>query len=1144
MPMPYRKSSLAGLTGALILNAMTPFGPVASADALQSAFDAPPQSTKPWVYWYFMDGHITRQGLTNDLEAMKKAGIGGAIFLTVNLGVPKPQKPVEFMSAEWQDLYAHMIKEADRLGIAISLGVGPGWSGDGGPWLKPEQTMQHLVASVTPVSGGRVDIVLPRPAPREPFFGRATLSQKWMLDAWREFYQDECVLAYPTPKGKTAVPYVDEKALYFRAPYSSRANVRPFFDAPADPAAVSADACLDRTKAIDLSDKLDKDGRLIWDAPPGEWTVYRFGRTLQGQNTRPSPSAGLGFESDKFNAAALAAHADAFLKPLIERAGRSSGPDRGLTTLHLDSWEMGAQNWTADFREKFKARRGYDPRPYLPAMVGQYVTDAATTERFLWDLRQTARELVHDEHLVPLRELARKHGLRFSIEGYDMNPAGDLMTLGTGDVQMAEFWSQGFGFSTEFSVYEAASVAHVKGQPVVGAEAFTSTAEDRWQQHPASMKRQGDWALAAGVNWFVFHRYQHQPNENQFPGARMGPYGVFWERTQTWWDMVPAYHQYLSRASAVMQRGLAVSDILYLTPEGAPHVFRAPRSATTQQAGLPDRRGYAFDGVDPDQFMGTTIVDGRVSFPGGTSYALLVLPKYDTMTLPLLKKVRTLLDAGATVIGPRPLRSPGWGSRSDDSAIAALSGEMWADVPPTGKRVGRGMLFNDPQVRPATAPPDVMWGSKWIWADDGRKGAIARPGECFFEAKLNIDTLDGMESAELVMRADDSFTAAVNGHAVGSQTDYRQLGRFDVTARIKAGENVLTVAASNGGSADSPAGIIGGLLVHYRDGRTIALRSDVAWLSGTTADGPKKKSEAVTPLPAEWREAQPAPAFGDLYVEYDATARVLESRGVAPDFEADVPLRYGHRRDGDADIFFLANPADKPVVAACTFRVAGKSAEWWDPMTGRRRRLPEVKESDGRTTARLPFDAIGSGFVVFRPTPASSVAHGGVNVRPESLVATIDGPWDVAFDPKWGGPASIKLTTLDDWAKRAEPDVRHYSGTAVYRTTFRAPTADAATPNVLSLGDVRVIARVKLNGKDIGTAWCTPWSLDVPPGVMKQGDNTLEITVANLWINRLIGDASLPENQRLTKTSNPYQPTDALRPSGLLGPVQLRSRGE
>ena len=467
MRKSFRFLVLAGVVGSMSFGPFLGVRPT-FADALQSVFDAPPQDAKPWVYWYFMDGHITREGLTADLEAMQKAGIGGAIFLTINIGVPKPAKPVEFMSPEWQDLYAHMIKEADRLGIAISLGIGPGWSGDGGPWLKPEETMQHLVASVTPVTGGtRIDAVLAQPKPREPYFGRNTLSKR-LLETWQSFYHDECVLAYPTPKAKASVPFADEKALYYRAPYSSSSRVRPYFEAPADPVAVPADACLNRARAIDLTEKLDKDGRLQWDAPPGQWTVYRFGRTLTGQNTRPSPSAGLGFESDKFSAAAFAAHAKAFLQPLIDRAGKPSGPDRGLTTLHLDSWESGSQNWTPDFREQFKKRRGYDPLPYLPALLGQYVTDAATTERFLWDLRQTGRELVHDGLLVPLRDYAHANGLRYSVEGYDMNPAGDLMVLGTGDVQMGEFWSKGFGFKTEFSIIEATSAAHTKGQPIVG----------------------------------------------------------------------------------------------------------------------------------------------------------------------------------------------------------------------------------------------------------------------------------------------------------------------------------------------------------------------------------------------------------------------------------------------------------------------------------------------------------------------------------------------------------------------------------------------------------------------------------------------------------------------------------------------------
>ena len=920
---------------------------------------------------------------------MKKAGIGGAIFLTVNVGVPRPEKPVEFMSAEWQALYAHAVKEADRLGLAISLGVGPGWSGDGGPWLKPDQTMQHLVGSATPVhGGGAVDIALPQPAPRDPFFGRGGLAPR-MLQTWQSFYRDEFVIAYPTVAGAADVSEIEEKALFKRAPYSS-STVRPYLAAIANPPAAPADACLDPARAIDLTAKLGADGHLKWDAPPGEWTVYRFGRTLTGQNTRPAPDAGLGFESDKFSAAALAAQADAFLKPLIAEAGRASAPGRGLTTLHLDSWESGSQNWSEQFRREFIARRGYDPLPYLPAILGRFVKDAGTTERFLWDLRQTSRELVRDNHMKPLQDLAHKNGLLFTTEGYDMNPAGDLMMLGAADVQMGEFWSKGFGFKSEYSVIEATSAAHTKGQPIVGAESFTADENERWQQYPARMKAQTDWALAAGINWFVIHRYQHQPSLDQFSGQRMGPYGVSWERTQTWWDMVPAYHTYLARCSAMLQQGRPVADVLYLSPEGAPHVFRPPASAMKGDPG--DRRGYNFDGVDPDLLIAhASVKDGRVMLDGGASYGVLVLPRFDTMTPALLRKIHELAEAGATIIGPRPRKSPSLaGYPACDAEIESITATMWGDEP--SRRVGRGQVINDS-----------------------------------------------------VVITDDKPTAN----------------------------------------------------------------------------------------PAVWP---------DLYADYYTTARVLNDAKISPDFECDADLRYIHRVDGATEFYFVSNPSDHAVAANCTFRVAGRQPEWWDAVTGERRTLQEYTATDGRTTVSLKLVPTGSGFVVFREVPGATTLAKMQNAT-QTTPVTIPGPWRVAFDPKWGGPADATFAMLDDWSKRPEPGIKGYSGKAIYRTTFDASAAVTAPSDgktILSLGDVHAMASVKLNGHDLGIVWCPPWELAVPPDLLRATGNELEVTVANLWINRLITDAGLPESQRLTKTtSNPYKADSPLQPSGLLGPVRL-----
>ena len=582
----------------------------AHAANLERDFAHPPAAARPWVYWMWMDGNLSREGLTADLEAMQRAGIGGVIIMEVDVGIPKG--PVKFMSDEWRQLFAHVVAEAERLGLQITLNAGPGWTGSGGPWVKPEQSMQHLVASTVEISGPtNFNAVLPQPAPRKPYFGTGGLPAE-LLKAQNEFYRDVSVLAFPTPAGNERIADLDHKALFVRDPFSSMPGVKPFIPAPADYPALPSGAAIATEKILDLTDRLDAEGRLTWTAPAGNWTVMRFGRTSTGANTRPAPAPGLGLECDKFDKAALDAHFEQFVGKLVaqpsvvaqpsglrkyrqpsrlqsdspgsgsaysqtlkrSREAYTTGKTAGLTSLHIDSWEMGAQNWTGAFREEFKRRRGYDPLRYLPAMAGRVVESREVSERFLWDLRQTAQELVIENHAGHLKELAHRHGLGLSIEPYDMNPTADLNLGAVADVPMCEFWAN--CFESWFSCYEAASIAHTGGKRIVAAESFTSDDKERWLFHPGSLKALGDWAFSSGVNRIVFHRYAHQPWLDRAPGMTMGPYGVHWERTQTWWDMVPAFHEYLARCQVVLRQGVAVADILYLTPEGAPQAFRPP----------------------------------------------------------------------------------------------------------------------------------------------------------------------------------------------------------------------------------------------------------------------------------------------------------------------------------------------------------------------------------------------------------------------------------------------------------------------------------------------------------------------------------------------------------------------------------------
>ena len=201
------------------------------------------------------------------------------------------------------------------------------------------------------------------------------------------------------------------------------------------------------------------------------------------------------------------------------------------------------------------------------------------------------------------------------------------------------------------------SAGHVYGKRIIGAESFTATDAEKWQGHPANIKTLGDWAFCEGINRFVFHRYAMQPWLNVRPGMSMGPWGLHYERTQTWWEQSAAWHQYLARCQHLLRQGLFVADICYLQPEGSPRSFGPP---VARKGNPPDRPAYNFDGCSPEVVLTRmSVKDGRIVLPDGMSYRLLALPNSQTMTPRLLAKIVELVEAGATVVGPRPQKSPG-----------------------------------------------------------------------------------------------------------------------------------------------------------------------------------------------------------------------------------------------------------------------------------------------------------------------------------------------------------------------------------------------------------------------------------------------------------------------------------------------------
>jgi len=1117
----------------------------AAADSLLNDFLQPPANARPWVYWYFMDGHLTREGMDADLAAMKRAGLGGGIYLEVGIGLEPG--PIEFMSEPWQNLLGHAFEEADRLGLEIALAAGPGWCGAGGPWVKPDQSMQHLVASKTVVQGpATFNSVLPQPAPRTPFFGENTLSPD-LLKIWKEFYRDEFVLAFPTPAAGATIPDADEKALYTRGsyssqipgPYTQRPWVRPFLPSDAANPSALADRCVASAKVVNLTAMLAPDGTLTWTVPPGSWTILRFGRTLTGQTTRPSPKPGLGLESDKFSTAAMDAHFDAYIASLLKKTGAPQHPGRGLVALHFDSWEMSSQNWSPRFQLEFKRRRGYDPLPLLPTFTGLVVDSPQLSERFLWDIRQTASELVCENQAVRLREHARRYGLLLALEPYDLNPAADLDLGATADIPMGEFWSKTANPPpTDFSLAEAASVGHTLGRKIIGAEAFTAAMEERGHQHPASMKAQGDWAFCQGINKFVIHRYQAQPWLDRFPGMTMGNnggYGVHWDRTQTWWDLVPAYHIYLSRCQQMLRRGLAVADILYLNPEGAPSVFFPPRSAFRPGI-FPDRRGYNFDGCSPDVLIARASVrDARIVFPDGMSYRLLVLPRFTTMTPRLLAKIVELVEDGATVLGAPPQQSPSLSNYPEcDRQLQALAAKLWplGEMQPE-RQVGKGRVFTDAG---ASLPPssNPLAQAQWIGSEQ------PAPATLFLTREFTVEQPQDIETAVLTITAEKSFEISLNGNFLLGGNSALRARRVDVSSLLQPGTNRLSAIVKKG---PAHTALIASLALTHHDGKQLLISTDTEWRWSSATH--ELESPAIELGPSSmppWNLTEANIEADDIYPSYARTALLLARMGVVPDFESTAPFRSIHRTQSDCDFYFIANSQDRQQSATCRFRVTGRQPEWWNPVTGERRELPQFSVSGASTQLPIQLDPFESGFVIFRKPVPAVAAPRGLNFPRLETIAALTAPWQVSFDPKWGGPAHIVFSELQDWMLHDDPGIRNYSGKATYTTAFDCDAPGSSKSSFLSLGGVANLASVKLNGQDLGVVWCQPWRVTIPDGLLRAKGNSLEIVVANLWTNRLIADSGLPQAQRLTwTTSNPFHPGDQRLPSGLLGPVTLEA---
>jgi hypothetical protein len=1167
-------------------------GSFISGDSLRSGFLNPPDSARPQTWWHWMNGNITKEGITADLEAMHRVGISEANIITIDADwiPPGPVTVVDSkaspkLNPEFVDLVEFAAQEANRLGMTLSMNNCSGWSSSGGPWVTPDHAMQRVTISETTAQGPG------------PFSGR--LKQPLMQ---ANFYRDIAVLAFQTPEetqisnlhaiykatdaaigkdvtdivsdsltmmvgndtlgGDPAPGHVKELDVTYTQGGKQKTvtategtmlnlsgqmmiqNIRTkaAFDArDVDPRQVIKDEqitvdpnlVVHRDSIVNLTAAMKPDGSLTWSVPEGHWTILRVGYTPTGEPNHPAAPDATGPECDKLSRDGLDACWKGMMQPILDRLGPLAS--KVLDDCLIDSWEVGDQNWTPLMLDDFKHLRGYDPTPFLPVMTGRVVDGPEVSERFLWDVRRTVADLFSKNYYGHFTELCHEHGLKSLVEPYN-GPYESIQCGAANDIPMGEFWNGwspqlllSTGWSIAPSVKMASSVGHIYGQRIVGAESYTS-GDGKWMDDPYSLKTLGDLAFCMGINRFSFHSFAHQPWLSKYPGMTAGPCGINFERCNTWFEMSKPWMEYLTRSQFLLQQGKSVADAAYFDGQSAPAVVR--------EGNPPLPKGYDYDDINADVLLhGATVKNGRITLASGANYAVLILPPDDpNMTPQMLQCIRRLVRDGATVVGPRPQHSPSLeGYPKCDVQVKKLAAELW------GKCDGTNVLEN------ADGKGRVIFGKSLA---DILTSQNLKPDFEFQGVNASTDLAythraDGATDIYFVSNQRQQFDSA--------ECTFRVSGKIPELWHPDTGMiEPAPVWSTQDGCAKvrlnfDPAGSVFVIFRHTAGGANHVVAASGNFAAGSSTAPKLQIRRAVY-------------AATDGAGEMDVTVKLSElARGGQLVVTANNDLSggdpsMGHEKELRVDYTLDGRPGHASV---------RENENLTLPPTLSMGQPPQWEASiaaDGSPAVK----AWNNGSVELQ-TADEKFLHAEVANLPASQ--EIAGAWNLSFPPNWGAPPSVTLENLISWTDHTNDGVRYFSGTATYEKDIEISAArlNAGCELWLDLGDVKNIAQVSLNGQDFDVLWKPPFRVNITSAA-KTGVNKLVVKVTNLWPNRLIGDEQLPEDVewrtdgslakwpqwlldgkpsptgRLTFTTwHHYTKDSPLLESGLLGPVILKN---
>lgn len=660
--------------------------PESTYDHFRKGFEVPPAAAQPIVYHWWLGGNVDTHRLREEIAAFKKAGISGfTIFEIGSNDTVRVKAGPAFLSDESLASIRFAVEEAGRLGMEVGLNTASSWNA-GGSWIPPKHAAKSIYHTKIRLAGGSgLPVRIPFPEiPEKDAWGKPRLIQFG-------------------PDGK---PVFREEIAILAVPVSGNGSYR------------------DTARIIEVSKHFNAEKDLLqWQAPAGEWEIWRFVCSNSGENLILPSKHSAGPIMDHYDAEATEFH----FGYIIERLKSVLGDLRqtALKSLYMASYEAKGFTWTTTLPQVFRELNGYGPEKLLPVLFADSLYPEATKAKFRADFQRTLSELMINNFYKKSGEICRSHGLKNNCEaggpGLPLHnvPVEPLKALGAMDIPRGEFWINHSrwneqGIDILRVVKEVSAASNIYGRGIVEMEAFTTF--QHWQEGPFEMKPSGDRAFIEGMNKVVVHGSTHNPAGTGFPGIVYGA-GTHFNDKRVWWPKVKPFNEYLARISWILREADFTADILYYYGDTIPNYGGHKNSRFSPGA------GYEYEIINTEMLLTLTVADHQLLMPStGAKFKILVLPEEFEINPDVLLKVQELLKGGAVITGEKPsgarLKQGSIPGREADRLIDGL----WTDYK-TGTRTENHRkvlsgISTAKLLQEMNVPPDLSYpGSDWFTLD-------------------------------------------------------------------------------------------------------------------------------------------------------------------------------------------------------------------------------------------------------------------------------------------------------------------------------------------------------------------------------------------------------------------------------------------